>query len=1008
MTTTHLWRTRLVRLCLSGLTLVPAVAHAQTTAMFFDSQPGDYIGGGRKTSLNSVDANFSAARDDANKIHVSITGPGFSTFWYLDFRAPGQGPQPVPGTYTTARRASFTSGNGLDVAGDGRGCNNVTGRFVVLEAVYSGDQVFRFAADFEQHCEDMTPALFGAIRYNSTVTSLVPFGGHYPSIDLTITLPAHGRIQGATIDCGAGSTACSTIPAATGAYALTATADAGYLFAGWGLDCSGGPTTTVNVNSSKICSALFLPVVPDGPRTFAILNGAPGEYLSRGQTIYLSDVNSRWTLSNTFGMELKITADGPLSESYWRFDFAPPTGETFQPGREYVLSRFGEPGTAKLDIVSDGSGCNQSFGSLLVREWMPGTGSLPVRFVFDFEFRCDNSAPLTGTIQYQSGLALPLLQLDRGSLRFAVTTRGTTMVGHSPDQVVQITQAGAGATSWQLKSDQPWLTASPPSGSGPGTITIKIKDGATLPFGGGPLTGHIKILTRGAVGVPEPVSVTASLLDWASTAAPVGSIDTPLQGTTGVRGSIGVTGWAIDDVGVSALRLYRAPVSGETPNQLVFIGTPARVDGARPDIASAFPTLPLNTQAGWGYLLLTNMLPNGGDGAFTLYVYADDVEGHSTLLGVRTIVCANSTSTAPFGAIDTPDQGAVLSSITNNFGWVLSPGSRRADPPGGGTVTVFIDGAPAGAPSGWTSRSDLTALFPAAQYFGVGSALGVFTFDAALLPNGTHTIAWLVTDNQGGAAGVGSRYFTVFKGSALTSAAAVRMDARPYDHAASVPASIQGRRGFDRHSPVRTYSPDSDGVITVQAEELDLIELRLAARDGHLVTAQGPRPLPFGSSIDADGSFRWQPGVAFVGPYRFIFDTDAGSLAVTIVLNPKGSNRTGNQLVIDTPRGQTVVGDTVAISGWAADLGARHGSGIAVVHVWAYPVGGGAPVFCGSAAVDGVRPDVADVYGAQFAASGFTVTARGLLPGDYDLAVFAWSEAGGGFLPAKTVRVRVR
>jgi hypothetical protein len=43
---------------------------------------------------------------------------------------------------------------GLSVSGDGRGCNTLTGRFEVLEAVYrsSGD-VVSFAADFEQHCE---------------------------------------------------------------------------------------------------------------------------------------------------------------------------------------------------------------------------------------------------------------------------------------------------------------------------------------------------------------------------------------------------------------------------------------------------------------------------------------------------------------------------------------------------------------------------------------------------------------------------------------------------------------------------------------------------------------------------------------------------------------------------------------------------------------------------------------------------------------------------------------
>ena len=43
--------------------------------------------------------------------------------------------------------------------------------------------------------------------------------------------------------------------------------------------------------------------------------------------------------------------------------------------------------------------------------------------------------------------------------------------------------------------------------------------------------------------------------------------------------------------------------------------------------------------------------------------------------------------------------------IVANFGWVLSPGPRRADPPSGGTVQVVIDGAfISTVPDGWTSR----------------------------------------------------------------------------------------------------------------------------------------------------------------------------------------------------------------------------------------------------------------------------------------------------------------
>lgn len=135
---------------------------------------------------------------------------------------------------------------------------------------------------------------------------------------------------------------------------------------------------------------------------------------------------------------------------------------------------------------------------------------------------------------------------------------------------------------------------------------------------------------------------------------------------TGVTGSIAVTGWAVDDIEVSQVRILRDPVAGEAAG-LIPIGTGVFVDGARPDVAALFPTMPRRSRGGWGYLMLTNFLPNLGNGTFRIHAYADDVDGHSTLLGSRTITCTNSTATTPFGAIDTPDQGATICSEAGVF-----------------------------------------------------------------------------------------------------------------------------------------------------------------------------------------------------------------------------------------------------------------------------------------------------------------------------------------------------
>jgi hypothetical protein len=69
--------------------------------------------------------------------------------------------------------------------------------------------------------------------------------------------------------------------------------------------------------------------------------------------------------------------------------------------------------------------------------------------------------------------------------------------------------------------------------------------------------------------------------------------------------------------------------------------------------------------------------------------------------------------------------------------------------------------------------------------------------------------------------------------------------------------------------------------------------------------------------------------------------------------------------------------------------------------VWAYPVGGGAPVFVGVADYRGTRPDVGAFFGTQFAASGYNLQVSALPAGLWDLVVFAHSTVTGVFDTAR-------
>ena len=137
------------------------------TQIWLDSEPGDYVGFGKRLTLRPLDGMFSATRATGG---VQVGFIGSKHWWSLTFVAPG-GALLTAGMYERAIRYPFQGPRpGLSVSGEGRGCSNLNGRFLVLEAEYKPDGgVERFAADFEQHCEGQPPALYGSVRYNSAI-----------------------------------------------------------------------------------------------------------------------------------------------------------------------------------------------------------------------------------------------------------------------------------------------------------------------------------------------------------------------------------------------------------------------------------------------------------------------------------------------------------------------------------------------------------------------------------------------------------------------------------------------------------------------------------------------------------------------------------------------------------------------------------------------------------------------------------------------------------------------
>src|SRR5207237_8069444 len=116
-----------------------------------------------------------------------------------------------------------------------------------------------------------------------------------------------------------------------------------------------------------------------------------------------------------------------------------------------------------------------------------------------------------------------------------------------------------------------------------------------------------------------------------------------------------------------------------------------------------FAAEPMTHWGAWCQVL-TNYLPgaNGlsrGNGVYTLHAIAADPLSQATDLGAVTISVNNAQSILPFGTIDTPAQGQIISGTDYvNFGWVLTPQPYFV-PFDGSTITVHIDGVTVGHPT---------------------------------------------------------------------------------------------------------------------------------------------------------------------------------------------------------------------------------------------------------------------------------------------------------------------
>ena len=471
----------------------------------------------------------------------------------------------------------------------------------------------------------------------------------------------------------------------------------------------------------------------------------------------------------------------------------------------------------------------------------------------------------------------PTLSLERKSFVFG----GEAGKLSSTVQKTMIKNAGTAGSvlNWQASADRSWIVLGTTSGTGDGSLQIKI-DATGL--GAGTYSGQVRVEDPAAQNSPQTVAVSATVYAQGSDAAPFGSFDSPADGSTAAA-SVAVTGWALDDIEVTRIEIKRSPHVLDNPasvgtDGLIYVGDAGFVKNARPDVEASLPAFPNAYRAGWGYMMLTNFLPNGGNGTYVLHVFAYDGSGHKIKLGQKTFAVDNAHSVLPFGTIETPAQGGTASGASYiNWGWALTPPPNTI-PRDGKTIWVWVDGAPLGNPRYNNYRVDIASLFPACV--NSNGAVGFYYIDTTKYADGTHIISWGLRDDAGNASGIGSRYFEIANAGGSGSPAAPAPD----------PALLREDRG-------RGLAVELVGPKEVAVPILGRVVLNLTAKGGSrfIGWAETPdRPLPIGSKLDEKtGEFTWSVGPGFFGRHVLHFAVTDGvgrssSVEVTVNIGQPG------------------------------------------------------------------------------------------------------------------------
>jgi hypothetical protein len=378
------------------------------------SEGGDYIGQGLPRYYYAPGNASVSTGGDLRYLAVDVSGGSSGDSFTMTF-APPPGETLHVGSYEDAQRAPFREAGrpGIDISGDGRGCNTITGRFDVLDVAMARGAITRLWLEYEQHCEGGPAALFGVVHIGAGVSrggllmgaDQIEFPSHetakpsavapIPVANLGTSVISIGNVRmlGATpADFSVRSDTCSRQKLAPGGECVVFVR----------LSALGGGLRSAGLRVPTTAGDAFVPLdtlVINGTTSFT-MHSEPGDWVGGGQDYSYGAADSTIAVSGSLG---GIHASISSGSDWWYADFVPGAGDIIAPGTYLDAIRYPFQGSKPgMDISGNGRGCNELNGQFTVVAVAFGPrGDLEYVDV-TFEQHCDGAVPaLFGELKYR-------------------------------------------------------------------------------------------------------------------------------------------------------------------------------------------------------------------------------------------------------------------------------------------------------------------------------------------------------------------------------------------------------------------------------------------------------------------------------------------------------------------------------------------------------------------------------------------------------------------------------